>query len=142
MPTSAEFASELSMVARHWRKALDARFRDLGLTQARWRALFELSRAGAITQVELAAVLGIEGPTLVRLLDGLESQGLIERHTCAEDRRAKKVHLTPSAEPTLAQMRTIADDLRGRVLDGIPETDLETARRVLATIAERLDTLP
>ncbi|MBV1927379.1 MAG: MarR family transcriptional regulator [Rhodobacteraceae bacterium] len=135
----SEFANELARVARQWRTRLDAQFRGLGLTQARWRTLIELSANGPVTQRDLAGYLGVEGPTLVRLLDGLETQGLIERRPCPDDRRANLVHLTKAAGPVLDEIRGIADETRQEILAGIPTKDLSVARRVLATIAERLE---
>jgi len=139
MAEDAEFAMELGKVARRWRTRLDSRLRAVGLTQARWIALLELSRTDGLTQRALAATLGIEGPTLVRLLDGLEAQGLIERQTCADDRRAKRIHLTANAAPLLREIRQIADATRRELLGGVSHDDLAAARRVLATIAERLE---
>lgn len=139
MSEEMEFAMELGKVARRWRTRLDSRLRAVGLTQARWMALLELSRADAITQRDLAASLGIEGPTLVRLLDGLEAQGLIERQSCPEDRRAKRVGLTAAAAPVLAEIRKIAEATRRELLEDIAREDLSVARRVLSRIAERLE---
>lgn len=139
MSEEAEFAMELGKVARRWRTRLDSRLRVMGLTQARWMALLELSHADGLTQRELAATLGIEGPTLVRLLDGLEAQGLIERQVCPADRRAKRIHLTANAAPVLHEIREIAEATRRELLGGIPRDDLSAARRVLASIAERLE---
>jgi len=135
----SEFANELARVARQWRTRLDGQFRGLGLTQARWRTLIELSANGPVTQRDLAGYLGVEGPTLVRLLDGLETMGLIERRACPDDRRAKLVHLTKAAGPVLDEIRDIADETRRKILAGIPSQDLTVARQVLATIAERLE---
>ncbi|MBV1897594.1 MAG: MarR family transcriptional regulator [Rhodobacteraceae bacterium] len=135
----SEFANELARVARQWRTRLDAQFRHLGLTQARWRTLIELSVNGPVTQRDLAGYLGVEGPTLVRLLDGLETKGLIERRACPNDRRAKMVHLTKAAGPVLDEIRVLADETRRSILADIPKQDLTVARQVLATIAERLE---
>ena len=139
MTEDAEFAMELGKVARRWRTRLDSRLRAMGLTQARWLALLELSRADGLTQRDLAATLGVEGPTLVRLLDGLEAQGLIERQSCPDDRRAKRVRLTEAAAPVLREIRKIADATRRELLEGVATEDLSVARRVLAMIAGRLE---
>ena len=139
MSEEAEFAMALGKVARRWRTRLDSRLRVMGLIQARWMALLELSQADGQTQRDLAATLGIEGPTLVRLLDGLEAQGLIERQACTDDRRAKRIHLTANAAPVLREIRQIAEGTRRELLGGIPRDDLSAARRVLASIAERLE---
>jgi len=139
MTEDVEFAMELGKVARRWRTRLDSRLRAMGLTQARWMALLELSRSDSLTQRDLAATLGVEGPTLVRLLDGLEAQGLIERQSCPDDRRAKRVRLTEAADPVLREIRKIADATRRELLEGVAAEDLSVARRVLAMIAERLE---
>ncbi|MFC7692871.1 MarR family transcriptional regulator [Paeniroseomonas aquatica] len=74
--------------------------RRFGLTEARWLALLALARGGdGMTQKDLAQRLLIEGPTLVRTLDWLERQGLVERRESTQDRRAKTLHLTVQATP-------------------------------------------
>src|SRR5690606_9590629 len=134
------FALDLGRVSRRWRARLDERLKVTGLTQARWSTLLHLSRAGeCLTQRELAARVGIEGPTLVRLLDALEAQGLIERLPVEGDRRANSIRLTEAAQPLLAQINRIAADLRREILAGVPVEDLETCQRVLRHIGDRLE---
>ena len=141
MESRSSFSDVLGQVARRWRTRLNARLRDLGLTQARWQALLELQRNPGMTQRDLASGLGIESPTLVRLLDTLEQQDLIERRPCADDRRAKRVFLTAAAQPLLGEIRAIADAMRDEVLKDLPAGDLETTRGVLAHIADRLEAM-
>ncbi|MAS03356.1 MAG: MarR family transcriptional regulator [Ahrensia sp.] len=141
-PDLAEtFTRTLASVSRQWKRRLDAQFRHLGLSQARWGVILELSRHEDATQIELARVLGIEGATLVRLLDGLEAIGLVERHPSPEDRRAKKLALTEPAKMLLEKMKTIAARNRTEILEDVPADDLRTAVRVLGLIASRLETM-
>ena len=135
------FTRTLASVSRQWKRRLDAQFRHLGLSQARWGVILELSRHEDATQIELARVLGIEGATLVRLLDGLEAIGLVERHPSPEDRRAKKLALTEPAKMLLEKMKTIAARNRTEILEDVPADDLRTAVRVLGLIASRLETM-
>lgn len=139
MMTTEEFALQLGRVSRRWRSRLDERLKHVGLTQARWATLLHLSRTGPVSQRELAGTIGIEGPTLVRLLDGLERQGLIERHACGSDRRVKMVHLTDKAQPILQEITRIAGQLRAELLADIPPDDLAVAGRVLRAIGDRLE---
>ena len=139
-PDLAEtFTRALASVSRQWKRRLDAQFRHLGLSQARWGVILELSRHQDTTQIELARVLGIEGATLVRLLDGLETMGLVERHPSPEDRRAKKLVLTEPAIVLLERMKLIAASNRSEILEEIPADDLLTATKVLEQIATRLE---
>ncbi|MGV8242260.1 MarR family transcriptional regulator, partial [Pseudomonas aeruginosa] len=70
-----------------------------------------------------AQSVGVEGPTLARLLDGLESQGLVRRLAVAEDRRAKHIVLTPKADVLIADIEAIAASVRNDVLTGIDESE-------------------
>ena len=86
------FAMQLAQLSRGWRAELDRRLADLGLSQARWLVLLHLARFDhEPTQRELAQSVAVEGPTLARLLDSLEAQGLVHRKASAEDRRAKRI---------------------------------------------------
>ncbi|MFD1332160.1 MarR family winged helix-turn-helix transcriptional regulator, partial [Methylopila musalis] len=79
-PLPAEFGYQLGLAARRWRRALDDALASEGLTDATWRPLVHLARLGdGARQNDLARSLGIEGPTLARLLDRLEAAGLVRR---------------------------------------------------------------
>lgn len=135
------FALALGMISRTMRNRLDERLKHLGLTQARWLILFHLERLGdGLAQSTLAAMLGVEGPTLVRLLDRLEDQGLVERRPDeGGDRRIKRVWLTRAAKPVLRKITQAADGLRGEVLDGCDPRDIEAAIRLFEHMACRLE---
>lgn len=139
MDLRREFVDRLSKISRRWRTRLDAEYRQTGLTLARARTLTFLAREeGPLTQKDVAEHLGIETPTLVRLLDGLTRQGLIERRPMPDDRRANAVLLTDEAGPHVAEADAVSTRLRDEILKGIPEADLAAAIRVLDHIARNL----
>ena len=118
-------------------QAMDRRMRPLGLSQATWRALFHLERHGeGVTQRALAETMGIEGPSLVRLLDNLERGGLVERRPSPTDRRANTLHLTAKARPLLKTINRVADELRAELFDGVGEEALKGARAVLQQVID------
>lgn len=130
---------DLSKMARLWRARLDERLAPLGLTQAKWVILLHLSRSdGVLPQRELVDRVGVEGPSLVRVLDGLERLKLIERRDSPTDRRAKNVHLTPAAEPVLGTIMRIAAELRQEILDGIEDQELDVCLKVFNHMARNL----
>ena len=122
--------------ARAWRHQLDQRLRPLGLTQAKWRTISHLAR-GHLTQCELAGRLGIEEPTLARLLARLESGGWVKRENAAHDRRCKTVHLQRKSSALLQRIDEAANELRNELLKRIPARDLQTCTRVLTEIRDR-----
>ena len=134
------FGMQLAHMSRGWRAELDRRLAGLGLSQARWLVLLHLARFGEPqTERELAQSVGVEGPTLARLLDSLEAQGLVERQAVVEDRRAKKIMLCPSARPLIEQIETIANALRVELFMGVDEEELSTAMRVHSRILANLE---
>ncbi len=142
MPSSVHeaFGAELRRVFFRWRSHFDAELRAAGQTLARARALAVLApEPEGLPQRDLALALSIEHPTLVRLLDGLQRQGLVTRLPAPGDRRAKRVALTPEAAPVADAVVAISAKLRDRVLDGIEEAELRTALRVLRQISANLD---
>ena len=78
--------------------------------------------------------MAVEGPSLVRLLDGLEAAGLVERREDAGDRRAKTLHMTDAGRQLLAQVNEALNDVRQRLMANVTEADVEACFRVLATI--------
>src|SRR4029453_14559077 len=84
----------LHETARVWRHKLDLRPQPLGLSQAKWRTIAHLAR-GQMTQHDLAERLGIEEPSLARLLTRLENGGWIKREHAQHELRCKTVHLSP-----------------------------------------------
>ncbi|MBW6642257.1 MarR family transcriptional regulator, partial [Salmonella enterica subsp. enterica serovar Weltevreden] len=79
----------------------------------------------------LAEQLGVEGPTVVPLVDQIERAGLAERRADASDKRAKTIHLTPAGRALAAQAEVRSAEVRSALFAGIPADDLATAIRVL-----------
>jgi MarR family transcriptional regulator for hemolysin len=136
----AGFLEELSIASRKLRTLFDARVRAKGLTLARARTLIHLARKDGMTQTELAEILEVEGPTLVRLLDGLEAQGLTERRPVEGDRRAKQIALTTEGHKLAAEVTRLGNELREEVLADIPEADLIAAAATMRAIARTVST--
>lgn len=134
------FAMQLAQLSRAWRAELDRRLVGLGLSQARWLVLLHLARFDTPpTQRELAQSVGVEGPTLARLLDGLEAQGLVSRQAVAEDRRAKQITLSAQAQPLIEQIEAISSQLRQELFAGIDPLDLQHCQRVQERILANLE---
>jgi len=76
-----------------------------GLTINAYEALLHLSRAeeGRMRPVDLAEELVLTASGVTRLLDGLEEVGLIERATCASDRRVSYAVLTDTGRAKLEE---------------------------------------
>jgi MarR family transcriptional regulator for hemolysin len=126
--------------ARRWRAIANEHLAAIGHTQARWEALYWIAVSrGEATQRELAECVGIEEPTLVRMLHRLEQEGLVERRASQADRRTKTIVLTKAAEPHLKAMSGVIDDLREDVLKNIKPEEIAVCVAVLDRMLERLE---
>lgn len=134
-----DFASELSIASRKMHTRFDAMVKERGLTLSRARALRYLSRHDAVNQTELASVLEIEGSTMVRLLDGLEEQGLVERKAVDGDRRAKQIFLTAAAAAQVEELEAIIEVLHDAMFAGLDGSDLRSAIEVLRRINRNIE---
>ena len=139
------FGMQVTHLSRAWRAELDRRLIDLGLSQARWLVLLHLARAKQLpTQGELACSVGVENPTLARLLDALAAQQLIERQTDPDDRRVKKIALTPAALDLISSIETIATTLRCEIFAGVSEQEIQQCQaihaRMLANLEKKYET--
>lgn len=138
----SDVTNELATASRKMRTGFDALVRTRGLTLARARALMLLARHPGISQTELAGLLEIENPTVVRLLDGLEKQGLIRRTPAADDRRVKRIDLTEAAEDQVDEIEDLAEVMRSTMARGIPEADLTVTLNVLRRMIANLESGP
>ena len=106
-------------VARLFRKRFEQKIRNCGLTRSQWQAIAYLSNHEGIRQTALAHLLAIEPITLVRILDKLQEQGLIERRQNGADRRIWSLFLKDAARPLLADLQPIAEATRAEALSGL-----------------------
>ena len=83
--------------------------------------------------------MGLDGSSLVRLLDALAAQGLVERQAHASDRRVKLVHLTAAGKRTANGIRkrlaAIEDELLADLDEATARTLLQAFEQIEARIA-------
>jgi MarR family transcriptional regulator for hemolysin len=133
------FLTELSTAGRKLRTLFDGLVRQRGLTLARARALLHLSRSRGMSQTELASLMDVEGPTIVRLLDGMEKNGLVARSASDGDRRVKQITLPPTARRQVEEIEEIASQIEQGVLRGIDPAEVEVAIRVLRQMIRNME---
>lgn len=125
-------------VSRMLRTVYDRRVEPLGLTRAQWRVLARISRNEGCTQTELATELEIEKPTLGRLIDRLQANNWVERRADENDARTKRVFLTARAQPVLAKMYVLADDVLDAALAGLTPEGAEQLEQALLHVKSNL----
>jgi MarR family transcriptional regulator for hemolysin len=134
------FTGALLRLTRIYRREVDRTLARHGLSEARALAVLQIARLGeGLRQGALAEELGIEGPSLVRLLDQLCAVGLVERRDDTSDRRAKTLHLTDAGRTLAAVIERTLDGLRTELLAKISHEDLAAALRLFGAFESALE---
>jgi MarR family transcriptional regulator for hemolysin len=128
----------LIAVGRMWGKLLDQRLQSSSQTQPRWRALAWARMKPGISQQEMARRMQVSGPTLARILDGLEKKGLIVRRTDPRDRRLKEVYLDEKAHELVSEISLKVASVRDEVLGDISEEEMRSFLSTLSKIRKGL----
>jgi MarR family transcriptional regulator for hemolysin len=130
----------LVLAGRRWRSLLDERLRPTGQSSARMETMAAILNSPPLSpQVDIAKRLKIEGPTLTRMIDTLEKDGLVERVPDPADRRTKQLRVTQDGESALEGVFAITDEMRARLLDGFSDDEIEQINRFLRKLIGRLD---
>lgn len=136
------FGLEFALLARRWRRTLDTRLAEAGLTDATWAPLVHLHESGdGISQKVLASLVGLDASSLVRLLDILVARGLVERRTDPTDRRARLIYLTAPGRVAVADILRLLNGREAEILADVSDAELTRVMDVFARIARRLPPL-
>jgi MarR family transcriptional regulator for hemolysin len=134
------FAKALHSSARGWRHVLDRHLKASGLTQAGWMAVAAAAAAESpLSQSELAQQLGVEGATMVAMVDRLVSAGMVRRTASDTDRRVKLIVVTDRGQELYARVKIEADALRKVLLKDIDRAHMQIAADVLEQLQQVLE---
>jgi MarR family transcriptional regulator for hemolysin len=137
---ATEFGREIYRVSASWRREIDFRVRDFGLTEATWRPLLYLGRLGdRQRQTDLAAALMIEAASLVRLVDALERTGFVERIEDPDDRRSKRITMTEQGRAIYARVDAIHQALAEDFVKDVSPEEMTICASVLARVLHAID---
>lgn len=130
-------ADRLHSAAIHLLRRLRVEDAAAGLTAPRLSALSVIVFRGPLTLGALAAAEQVRPPTITRLVQQLEREGLVERLPDQTDRRVTRVRASTRGRRLLEEGRARRVERLAADLAVLPAAD----RRLLARAAEVLDTM-
>lgn len=136
------FGIRFSMLSRLWRRTIDQNMAAVGLADISWSPLIHLDESGdGVSQKELASLVGIDGSSLVRLLDTLEQRGHIQRHPDPGDRRIKLVMLTDAGRRAVRDIRRHLRTIEQQMLQDLTDEQLAVMLEAFEIIQQRIGSL-
>ncbi|WP_053067852.1 MarR family winged helix-turn-helix transcriptional regulator [Xenorhabdus khoisanae] len=133
-PEYDTFCCLLQRAARLWRREANYELRDFRLSESITGPIWAISKFGAMRQKELAEHIGIEGNSLVRILDELEAEGLVVRKSMPEDRRARLIELTAAGRRVAVELEQSLRGFISSLLGNADPADVQAAQRILTVI--------
>ena len=113
----------------------------LSLTLPQCRTLVILESNQGFSQARLARLVNAEPMAMVRVLDRMESDGLLERRSDLDDRRARRLYLTRKARPVLREIWRLAELTRGELFQGITQRERKVFMQILGKLHENTDAM-
>src|SRR5579864_2358841 len=104
MDRMRNFGFLLKDVSRRYVQHFEQRAKQISLTLPQCQVLVRLDEHEGINQAKLAALTDVEPMTMVRILDRMEADGLLERRPDPADRRARRLYLTAREAPPRADL--------------------------------------
>ena len=120
------------------RRVLGQRLSEQDLTLRQWEVLAMLACNPELSQTQMAERMGIEPATLAGVVNRMERDGWIVKSSSSEDRRQSRLLPTAQAESIWNRSLTLSAEVRAQAVSGVSQEDLQTLRRVCATIRDNL----
>jgi MarR family transcriptional regulator, transcriptional regulator for hemolysin len=137
-----ELGLAIGDVSRAWRYEMNLRLKPFGLNLSMRQVLVQLHRhPEGLVQKELARKLGIEEPTLARLLDQLEKKEWISRLPAEDDKRCKFSTLTPKATKQIRIIEKLSEQLRKEMMHGLEQDEMQAGLEILSRMRTNLHAL-
>jgi MarR family transcriptional regulator, transcriptional regulator for hemolysin len=124
----------LAVAGRLLRTRADAELADLGVGAPGLGVLLRLAEADGLTQAELSRRQRVEAPTMSRMVDRLERDGLVERRADPDDRRASRIALTGAGRDVARRGGAVVGALDALAFAGLDAGE----RRVLSGLLGRV----
>jgi MarR family transcriptional regulator for hemolysin len=136
------FSRLLILAARRWGTFIDDAIRQkTGQPRARWQTLAALAFSDRpIPTIELAERMGVQWPSLIRTLDGLEAEGMVERRINPTDKRSRLVAITAHGLHIFQEVQAVLDPLRGALLRDFSDEELAAAEGMLERFFAAIET--
>jgi MarR family transcriptional regulator, organic hydroperoxide resistance regulator len=129
---------KLMRVARAHRTVAASLLSQVGLHPGQEALLMELWDHDGRTQADLAESLGVEPPTVTKMLQRMEHGDLVDRRPDATDRRAIRVYLTPKGRRLKGKVDKLWSELETRTVDGLSDRQQSSLRSLLNALEGNL----
>jgi MarR family transcriptional regulator for hemolysin len=139
---SGPLGRDLVFTAKELREAFEDVMARAGGSLGTWIVLNAISDEGFVSHSVLASHAHVDGATITYHVDRAEKQGLVRREADPDDRRVKRLRLTPAGERLYKELWSVANAFQAQVMAGVTDAEQARLRRTLAKIRANLAVPP
>lgn len=129
----------LHIAAHRFEEAMRQELGDEGISYRQCQILAWLALEGELCQARLAELMNVRAPSLVKVLDRMDRDGLIVRRPDPDDRRIRRIRPTRKAIPVWKQIVRCARLVRRRSEAGLNPDEVILLRELIGRVYENLD---
>jgi len=144
-PLGSSLGFVVNGLARLMRSALEARLKDFSLTPTSWTVLMALAEAAndescgdALSQTDLARRTFLDGATITRTLDLLETKQYIVRNRDDDDRRIQMVALTDDGREMTEKTAGLGEDVNAYAMGDLYPVQQKELLLLISMVTRRL----
>ena len=130
----------LAQAAHAYRVRAGSRLARIELHSGQDALLKALHESDGMSMSDLAASLGVQPPTVTKMLQRMETSDLVDRRPDATDRRAIRVYLTPKGRRLKGKVDKLWAELGSRAFDGLSDRQRSSLRSLLSAVEGNLAT--
>jgi DNA-binding MarR family transcriptional regulator len=138
MSIEHEILEEMRDLHQRMHRLFNDRVRERGTSLAQLKLLMLLDRAGPIRSTDIADTLNQAPRTVTEAVDALERDGLAMRTPDPNDRRAKRISLTPAGAVVVQEVAPYRDAFAAEFFETLPAADMAEFLRILKTLNDRI----
>ncbi|MBZ9693021.1 MarR family winged helix-turn-helix transcriptional regulator [Clostridium sp. M14] len=107
------------------------RLQEHDMTRVQWIALYYIGKTNGIFQKELSDYMSVKESSMVRLIDRMEKDDLVERRKEIKDRRVTRIFLSDKGKKLREELIPLGEEFQRDAVNGIQEDELNIFKNVL-----------
>lgn len=128
----------LAQAAHVYRVRAGSRLSRIDLHSGQEKLLKALEDKDGVSMSDLAGILGVQPPTVTKMISRLASQGYVERKASNGDGRQALVYMTDQGRDAIAAIDKVWKRIEKDALAGIDDKDRKRLRKLLRQVERNL----
>jgi MarR family transcriptional regulator, organic hydroperoxide resistance regulator len=137
-PLEACLGFHLIQLMKAHRYYTETRLHEVGLYAGQEIIMFHLWHDDGLAQSQLAESIGVEAPTITKMVQRMAASGLVERRADPQDARVSRVFLTEKGRDLEPAVRAIWEQLEAKLTSGLSDVETALLSRMIAQMRSNM----